>query len=64
MNATASIATRETDEILREKYKELGRRARQEGKWVTDCPWSGGVAQKWWLEGWKNQDMIINGMGV
>lgn len=63
MNITASIATRETDAMLREAYANKGKNARGQGLPQSACPWSGGVAKSWWLEGWMQEDEIRKSTG-
>jgi len=49
---SAAIATSETDAKISERERGRGRQARFEGKSRMDCPWNGGVCEKWWLEGY------------
>lgn len=63
MKITASIATRKTDEALRKKQMSKGMNARGQGLPQSACPWSGGVAKSWWLEGWMQEDQIRKSTG-
>lgn len=54
MIATAGIATQETDDAMRERELEKGRKARKEGWPRRACPWHGGLTEKWWLDGYDN----------
>lgn len=63
MKITASIATRKTDEALRKKEMNKGMNARGQGLPQYACPWSGGVAKIWWMEGWMQEDEIRKSTG-
>lgn len=63
MKITASIATSKTDDALRKKEMSRGKNARGQGLPQSACPWSGGVAKSWWLEGWMQEDEIRKSTG-
>lgn len=52
--ATAGIATPETERELRERENQKGRAAKFEGLPREACPWTGGVAERYWLEGYDS----------
>jgi ribosome modulation factor len=54
IGAVASIATQETDAVLREREYNKGRAAKLLGLGRIMCPWVGGLTQKWWLEGYES----------
>lgn len=47
------VANYDTDRELASHERQKGFIARQQGKPITDCPWAGGVAEKYWKEGWN-----------
>jgi len=55
ITATASIATEETDREIRQREMQKGREARLNDRPITDCPWNGGLTEKWWKEGYEGQ---------
>lgn len=63
MDAKASIATRETDAVLREAYANKGKNARGQGLPQSACPCLDGLAKRWWLEGWMQEDVIRKSTG-
>jgi ribosome modulation factor len=58
MMATAGVATAESDAKLRESENQKGRAAKHDGLSREACPWSGGLCENWWLEGY---DGVITG---
>lgn len=53
------VATPETDAELAEREREKGRRAREAGRPRTDNPWSGGLCERWWFEGYDGTAPIV-----
>lgn len=50
---SASIATQQTDAILRSETFSQGHECALHGGKEEDCPWTGGVVEKWWKEGFS-----------
>lgn len=48
---TGSVATQKTDTELRQSIFSDGVRCANSGGKRGDCPWQGGVAARWWQEG-------------
>lgn len=58
---TSAIATAETDTKIAHRERGKGAKAKIEGKARDTCPWSGGMCEQWWLEGYDNQWLGIAG---
>ncbi|KVP96439.1 hypothetical protein WJ97_11150 [Burkholderia ubonensis] len=52
--AEASLATAETDAELAQRERTKGAEAALAGKRRDECPWKGGLCERWWLEGFDN----------
>lgn len=62
MKTTASVATAESEEILRKEVIKDGADAWREGKWPTDCPHDpNGLIYSWWMSGYNSArfDVVI-----
>lgn len=46
-------ATYKTDNEIAARERQKGQIAKQEGRPITDCPWTGGVCERFWKEGWN-----------
>lgn len=47
------VATHETESVLAARERQKGYVARQQGKPITACPWTGGTVEQYWKEGWN-----------
>ncbi|WP_157639981.1 Rmf/CrpP family protein [Burkholderia ubonensis] len=54
LQAVAAIATAETDAEIAQRERMKGAEAARAGKQRDDCPWTGGLCERWWLEGFDN----------
>lgn len=52
--AVAAIATAETDAAIARRERAKGAEAALAGKSRAECPWQGGLCERWWLEGFDN----------
>lgn len=52
MKVRIAIATPESDRKLRERENRKGRMAAIDGLPRSACPWTGGLCEAWWLEGY------------
>jgi ribosome modulation factor len=54
MMAVASISTPETEAWLAAHERYRGSVAKAHGQSRESCPWTGGAAARYWLEGWDS----------
>lgn len=52
--AIAAIATAKTDAAIAQQERAKGAEAARAGKRRGECPWTGGLCERWWLEGYDN----------
>lgn len=58
-NTTGQNATDASDKELQIRAWQKGRAAADSGKTIGDCPWMGGPAKQWWLDGFYNKNYPV-----
>lgn len=53
------IATEAIDSVIQLCEWQKGREAAVEGKVESDCPWTGGLSDQWWRDGFNNRNFPI-----
>ena len=53
MEITPSIATPDTDREIQFREWQRGHQAALEGKTEDTCPWTGGLTETWWKDGFN-----------
>jgi ribosome modulation factor len=53
MVITASVATPESDREIQFREWQRGHNAALEGASEDTCPWSGGLCEQWWRDGFN-----------
>jgi len=49
-------ATYESDQKIAMREWTKGYEANRSGEPISSCPWTGGIVEYWWKQGWQNSN--------